>query len=115
MAAFILAGNTLLRPLVEFVNRRPISPEDTEALYRVHLICAPEMVSDARDHLSEELERLHYPIREIEVLSEGNATVELAAILVPTRANHDDLDAIVGHLERHQGVNSATWTVSTTN
>ena len=115
VAAFVLAGNTLLRPLVEFINRRPISPGDTEALYRVHLICAPEMVSHARDHLFEELERLHYPIREIEMLSEGDTSVELAAVLVPTSANPADLEAIVDHLARHDGVISATWTVSTTN
>lgn len=115
VAAFVLAGNTLLRPLVEFVNRRPISPEETEALYRVHLICAPEKVSEARDLLFDELERLHYPIREIETLSEGDGSVELAAILVPTSANPADLDAIADHLARHDGVASATWTVSATN
>jgi len=115
VAVFVLAGNTLLRPLVEFVNRRPISPEETEALYRVHLICAPDKVSEARDLLFDELERLHYPIREIETLSEGEGSVELAAILVPTTANPADLDAIADHLTRHAGVTSATWTVSATN
>lgn len=115
VAAFVLAGNTLLRPLVEFVNRRPISPDETEALYRVHLVCAPDKVSEARDLLFDELERLHYPIREIETLSDGDNAVELAAILVPTSANPVDLDAIADHLARHEGVTSATWTVSATN
>ena len=114
VAAFVLAGNTLLRPLVEFVNRRPIAPGETEALYRVHLICSPDKVSQARDLLFDELERLHYPIREIETLSEGDTSVELAASLVPTTANPADLDAIVDHLSRHTEVTSATWTVSTT-
>lgn len=115
VTAFVLAGNTLLRPLVEFVNRRPISPEETEALYRVHLVCPLDKVSEARDLLFEELERLHYPIREIETLSEGESSIELAAILVPTSANPADLDAITEHLGRHAEVMSATWTVSTTN
>lgn len=112
VAAFVLAGNTLLRPLVEFVNRRPISPHATEAIYRVHIICQPQQVSMARDQLFEELERLHYPIREIETLSESETTVELAAMLVPTSANHADLDAIADHLAGHDGIISATWTVS---
>lgn len=115
VTAFVLAGNTLLRPLVEFVNRRPISPHETEALYRVHLVCAPERVSQARDLLFDELERHHYPIREIETLSESDGSVELAAILVPTSANPADLDAIASHLAGHDGVINATWTVSTTN
>jgi putative Mg2+ transporter-C (MgtC) family protein len=112
VAVFVLSGNTLLRPLVNYVNRRPISSEGTEALYRVHVTCHPEAVSDARDLLFEELERLHYPIRDIEILSEGEEIVELAAILVPSTANPHDLDAITNHLERHEVIDSATWTVS---
>jgi putative Mg2+ transporter-C (MgtC) family protein len=115
VTAFVLAGNTLLRPLVEFVNRRPIMPGETEALYRVHVVCPIDQVSQARDLLFEELERLHYPIREIETLSEGESSIELAAALVPTSANPADLDAITEHLGRHPEVMSATWTVSTTN
>ena len=113
VAAFVLSGNTLLRPLVNYVNRRPISPETTEALYRVHATCRPESVPDVRDLLSEELDRHHYPIREIETLSEGEELVELAAVLVPTSAKPEDLDAITAHLERHDIIDSATWTVST--
>jgi putative Mg2+ transporter-C (MgtC) family protein len=113
VAAFVLSGNTLLRPLVDYVNRRPITPETTEALYRVHATCKPEDVAAARDLLFEELERHHYPIREIETLSEGEEVVELAAVLVPSSANPQDLDAITGHLERHDIIDSATWTVST--
>jgi putative Mg2+ transporter-C (MgtC) family protein len=114
LTAFVLAGNTLLRPLVDAINRRPIHPGETEALYRVHVLCAPGDVSSARDLLYEELERGHYPVRDIEVLSEGEDLVELAAILVPTTARSEDLDAIAASLGRHDIVDSATWTVSTT-
>jgi putative Mg2+ transporter-C (MgtC) family protein len=114
VTAFVLGGNTLLRPMVDYINRRPIDPDETEALYRVHVLCAPGDVSEARDQLYEELERHHYPVREIEVLSESEDLVELAAILVPTTANPEDLDAIAAHLGRHENIDSATWTVSTT-
>lgn len=113
VAGFIIAGNTLLRPLVEFVNRRPMDPGEIEALYRVHLVCPAELVSEARDLLFDELERHHYPIREIETLSDSDRQVELAAILVPTSASSVDLDAITAHLAYHSGMISATWTVST--
>ena len=46
-------------------------------------------------------------------LSEGEELIELAATLVPTTANPEDLDAITRHLERHDSIDSATWTVST--
>lgn len=115
VAGFVLAGNTLLRPLVDAVNRRPISPNETEAIYRVHLICPPEKVSEARDLLADELEMHNYPIREVETLSEREDTVELVAELVPTTANPTELDIIVEHLVKHHGVTSATWMVSTEN
>jgi putative Mg2+ transporter-C (MgtC) family protein len=113
VALFVLAGNTLLRPLVQYISRLPISPEATEALYRIHVTCDPEHVSSARDLLFEEIERCHYPIRTIETLSEAEDVVELAAILVPMTAKPQDLDAITCHLARHENIGSATWTVST--
>lgn len=113
VAVFVLAGNTLLRPLVDAVNRRPIVPGETEAIYRVHLVCAPERLSEARDLLVDELEMHHYPIREMETLSEREDTVELVAELVPTTANPAELDTVVAHLVKHHGVIGATWMVST--
>jgi putative Mg2+ transporter-C (MgtC) family protein len=112
VAAFVLAGNTMLRPVADFINRRPISADTTEAVYRVHVVCKPEAVSDARDVLSEEVEH-HYPIRAIETLSEGEEQIELAATLVPTSAEPDVLDGIVRRLEQRETIESATWTVST--
>jgi len=112
VAAFVLAGNTMLRPVADFINRRPISAETTEAVYRVHVVCKPEAVSDAREVLSEEVGR-HYPIRGIETLSEGDEQIELAATLVPTSAEPDVLDGIVKRLEQRETIESATWTVST--
>jgi putative Mg2+ transporter-C (MgtC) family protein len=112
VAVFVLAGNTMLRPLADFINRRPISAETTEAVYRVHVVCKPEAVSDTREVLSEEVGR-HYPIRDIETLSEGEEQIELAATLVPTSAEPEVLDDIVKRLEQREIVDSATWTVST--
>jgi putative Mg2+ transporter-C (MgtC) family protein len=86
----------------------------TEALYRVHVVTHPANVADARELLFAELERVNYPIREIETLSEGEEQVELAALLVPTTANPAELDAIVAALESKDGIESAASTVSTT-
>jgi putative Mg2+ transporter-C (MgtC) family protein len=112
VAVFVLAGNTMLRPLADFINRKPISPETTEAVYRVHVVCKPEAVSEARDLLSEEVER-HYPIRDVETLSEAEEQIELAATLVPTSADPEILDHITRLLEQHDSIESATWTVGT--
>jgi putative Mg2+ transporter-C (MgtC) family protein len=112
VAVFVLAGNTLLRPLVDFVDRRPMRPRETEAQYEVHVICRPENANDVRDLLSDELESRHYPIRQIYTLAEGREFVELAASLLPTSADPKDLDTVVNAIEQRSIVMSATWSVS---
>ena len=114
LGGFVLAGNTLLRPLVNWVNRRPITGDVTEAKYSVHAICHPRDVSEVRDLLDAELDRATYPIREVETLSENEGQVELAAILVPTTADETELDAVVAALERSPLILSATWSVEAT-
>jgi putative Mg2+ transporter-C (MgtC) family protein len=114
VTGFVLAGNTLLRPLVNWVNRRPIDKWATEAQYRLHLTCDRSNVADARDLLDEVLSRASYPIRQIETLSENESQIELAAHLAPTTADSDELDQVVAELELSPLVLSSTWTVSTT-
>jgi putative Mg2+ transporter-C (MgtC) family protein len=114
VTVFVLAGNTLLRPLVNWINRRPITPSTTEAEYRVHATCRPEHVSEVRDLLDAALDAANYPVREVETLSETEGQVELAAILVPNTAEDAELDAVVASLEKAPEILSATWSVETT-
>ena len=114
LAGFVLAGNTLLRPLVNWVNRRPISADVTEAKYSVHVTCLPKDVSDVRDLLDTELDRASYPIREVVTLSDTEGQVELAAILIPTTAEESELDAVITTLEASPLILSATWSVEAT-
>ena len=110
----VLAGNTLLRPLVNWINRRPITASVTEAEYRVHVVCSHDDVSAVRDLLDAELDRAQLPVREMEVLSDNEEQVELAAILVPTSAEEAELDSVVTALETSSLIKSATWSVETT-
>jgi putative Mg2+ transporter-C (MgtC) family protein len=114
LSFFVVAGNTLLRPLVNYINRLPIDTQTTEARYRVHVVTDHRKVSAARDILDETLEKVGYPILEIETLSETETQVELAAVLVPSSADPAVLDAVVAQLEKSPPVYSATWSVSTT-
>jgi len=111
---FILAGNTLLRPVVNWINRLPISAGMTEAQYKVHVACDPDAVSDVRDLLAAELAVAKYPIREVETLASTSDHVELAALLVPTSADPAELDAVVVALKKSHLVQSATWSAGTT-
>jgi putative Mg2+ transporter-C (MgtC) family protein len=113
LAAFVLSGNTLLRPLVDWVNRHPMSAQTTEAQYRVLAVGDREHVAEIRDLLEEMLARADYPVHDIDVLSEDQDQIELAAHLVPTRAEHSELDQVVTELERSPFIRSAIWSVGT--
>jgi putative Mg2+ transporter-C (MgtC) family protein len=112
LTIFVLAGNTLLRPLVNYINRRPVDAASTEAQYMVHATCRPENVPDVRDLLFDTLDAAHYPVREVAVLSEGDDLVELGATLVASSAASSELDQVVTILEASHAVKTATWTVS---
>jgi putative Mg2+ transporter-C (MgtC) family protein len=114
LTVFVLAGNTLLRPLVNWVNRRPIDASVTEAKYLIHAVCRPQDVSDVRDLLDTELNRASYPVRQVETLSDNEDQVQLAAILVPTTADEAELDGVVAALEASPLILSATWSVEAT-
>ena len=112
LTVFVLAANTLLRPLVNWVNKRPLQGPETEAEYQVHVVCALAAVPDVRDLMEMELNAAGYPIRETETLSEQEDGIELGAVLIPTTAVSDELDRVVAVLERSPLVRTATWTVS---
>lgn len=114
LALFVVAGNTLLRPLVNWINRRPISADVTEAEYMVHAVCAPDATSAARDLLDAELSRAQLPIRTVEILSRSDDDVELAATLVPADIEDAELDTVVAALQAFDIIHSATWSAQTT-
>jgi putative Mg2+ transporter-C (MgtC) family protein len=110
----VLAGNTVLRPLGNWINRFPIIAGATEAEYKVHVVCDHDHISDVRDLLDAELSLAQLPVREVEVLSDAEDQVELGAILAPTTVETAELDAVVAALERSSLIRSATWSVETT-
>jgi putative Mg2+ transporter-C (MgtC) family protein len=113
LTMFVLAGNTVLRPVVNWIDRRPILSDLTEASYRVHAICDPDAVSAVRDLIDMALGEANYPIRDVETLSDSDDFIELAATLLPTTADAEALDQVVASLEASSLVRSATWSVET--
>jgi putative Mg2+ transporter-C (MgtC) family protein len=112
VAGVVTAANGLLRPLSDYVDRSPAPPETSEAVWRVYVTCRPEQVAGARRVLSEELKAPEHAIGGIETALRGAAVVELTAILAPTHAKPDDLDAAIARLASHAEIESASWTVS---
>jgi putative Mg2+ transporter-C (MgtC) family protein len=113
LTCFVLAGNTLLRPLVNAINRIPISEQASEATYQFKLAVTPETLPDMRDRLVERLERANYPVADVAVVELGDDVLEIVATLVSTAINPGELDAVVNDLQRLPGVRHATWEAST--
>jgi putative Mg2+ transporter-C (MgtC) family protein len=109
LTLFVIAGNTLLRPLVNRINRIPIDEEAGEAAYEVRLSTDPQAADAAREALIEALERAHYPVADVETDERSDETVEIVAKLVATAVVPQELDAVVEALEKLPGVDHATW------
>ena len=114
LTCFVLAGNTLLRPLVNAINRAPIDEAGTEAIYEVHLRTSTEHRDDARELLREQLEAANYPVKDIEAEDEKDDEVELVATLLGTTGDPDELDAIMARLKANPIVENAGWNLRTT-
>ncbi len=110
LTLFVLAVNTFLRPLVNFIERIPIDEQATEATYQVHVTAKQDMRDDVRDLLVEQLDAAAYPVRDINVLERGEDEVELIATLAATSVEAGELDAVTAALEVAAGVVYATWT-----
>jgi putative Mg2+ transporter-C (MgtC) family protein len=114
LTCFVLAGNTLLRPLVNAINRAPIDEAGTEAIYEVHLRTNADHRDDARQFLREQLEAANYLVQDVEVEEEKDDDIELVATLLGTTADPDELDAIVARLKANSIVENAGWNLRTT-
>ena len=112
LTLFVLAGNTLLRPLVNAIDRIPLNEKSSEANYEIIVTSDVENVAQSREALSERLEAANYPVRETKVVYRSDDNVEVAAVLVSLAVEPGDLDAIVASLAKLPGVSHATWNVS---
>ena len=109
---FVLAANTLLRPVVNRINRQPVDTT-TEATYTVFVLARRAAQAAAHDLLERTLEQAKYPISEFQASPFGDDEVELAATLIPLSVDGGDMDRIVHRLQAHPGISQAYWTQST--
>jgi putative Mg2+ transporter-C (MgtC) family protein len=111
LTLFVLGGNTLLRPLVNAINRIPIDEQSSEASYEVLVTADTGSVASVRELLLEKLEAASYPVRDVDVIYRSGDHAEIAATLVSESIQADELDAVVASLEGQPGVRHATWNV----
>ncbi|MDD2660986.1 MAG: MgtC/SapB family protein [Methylococcales bacterium] len=112
-ALFVLAGNTLLRPIVNAINRTPINDKTSEVTYTVCVICNRQRQKEARDQLENLLETCNYPISDFDIHPFMQNEVQIFATLLPTSIDSDELDRIVDQLVAAGSISQAYWSPST--
>jgi putative Mg2+ transporter-C (MgtC) family protein len=113
LTVFVVAGNTLLRPVVNAINRIPLAGGGIEATYSVIVMTGAANAPAIRDLLIDHLELMRYPVADTEIIERSDEQAEIRATLVSTAALDADLDAIVAHLSKAHEVRHATWEVQT--
>jgi len=111
-ALFVLASNTLLRPVVNQINRRPFHEASSEATYLIVVVCTRDRQSDVRESVLEMLEHANYPARQVEDHPHGDDTVGITITLYATAVQPDELDAVLTQAENLPGVQQAFWHAS---
>ena len=111
LTVFVLGGNTLLRPLVNAIDRIPINEQSSEALYDVLVTADVTAVAPVREFLLETLAAANYPVRDTNVVYRSDEEAEIVATLVSLSIEPDELDAVVANLAGLPGVRHVTWNV----
>src|ERR1700739_4270859 len=109
LTIFVLGGNTLLRPLVNAIDRIPIDEQSSEALYDVLVTADINSVAPGRGSLLEKLAAANYPWPDPVVGYRAEEEAEIVATLVSLSIEPDELDAVVASLAGLPGVRHATW------
>ena len=111
---FVLAANTLLRPIVNAINRKPLDLASVEVTNTVYVIADRSHQKVVMALLEQELERSNYPTRDLDLHAFGNDEVEIEATLAATSVDGDELDALTQRLAALPAVRQAFWSPSTT-
>ncbi len=106
---FVLFANTMLRPLVNAINRIPIDERLGEATYALRITVAPQEAPAVRTALLDALDDANYPVSRVELEDLGEERAEIVATLVSTAVVPDEIDAVIASLKLNPRVIHATW------
>lgn len=110
---FVLASNTLLRPVVNRINRQPLDTPAVEVTNTVYVITPRHRQKEALKQLEAALEAADYPTRDLDMHAFGNDAVEIEAVLAATSVEGEELDALIQRLAALDCVSQAFWSPST--
>jgi len=111
---FVLAANTLLRPVVSFINRQPLDTDSVEVTNSVYIITPKHAQKIALKQFIDTLEAAGFQTQDVEVHQFGSDEVEIQAVLTATAVDGDEMDALIATIAAKDYVNQAFWSPSTT-
>ena len=112
-ALFVLASNTLLRPVVNRINRQPIDNLTVEVTNKVYVIAPRQLQKEALQLVENHLEAANYPTRDFLIHAFGADSVEIEAVLMDSAVDGERLDKLTEDLETHPSITQAFWSPST--
>ena len=111
---FILAANTLLRPVVTFINRQPLDTISVEVTNSVYIITPKHAQKHALKQFIKTLEGAGYQTQDVEVHQFGSDDVEIQAVLTASAVDGDEMDQLIAKIADQEFVTQAFWSPSTT-
>jgi putative Mg2+ transporter-C (MgtC) family protein len=111
---FILAANTLLRPIVSIINRQPLDTQSVEVTNSVYIITPKHTQKIALKQFIEALESAGYQTQDIEVHQFGSDEVEIQAVLTTSAVDGVEMDQLIAQIAAKEYVTQAFWSPSTT-
>ena len=112
--AFVLAANTLLRPVGNLINKQPL---DSTALEVTHTLSVIAPIADQKAALrllESVLDDANYAFSNLEIQAFGDDAVIIEAVLAASSVHGEDLDLLVAKIAKPTYISQAYWSPSTT-
>lgn len=111
---FVLAANTLLRPVVTLINKQPLDMESVEVTNSIYIITPKHAQKIALKQFIEKLESAGYQTQDVELHQFGADDVEIQAVLTDSAVEGAQMDALIEEISNMDYVTQAYWSPSTT-
>lgn len=109
---FIIAANTLLRPIVHMIDRSPLDDE-SEVLHVIYVVCDRDRSKKVMDELNLALKKHNFPAKDINVHPFGDKDVEIEAMLIASSIESEEIQPIIELLNAMPEVRQAFWDKNT--
>lgn len=109
---FIIAGNTLLRPIVRAIDRIPLQAKSMEAGYALRIVTCRQSVQEMTALLKEQLEEADYTIGKLSLSEEGDEQAAINVSLMVSSNGPGTLEALISTLIQDSRVVAASLSLN---